>query len=443
MRSLKIFFGIFFLGIILYGVWTYCLPIAEMQRGSHDEELWIRYENPKYGFFLEIPGKWIHTRTNEGVILKNPQNGKTYRIRALPEESETFSDPTADYMIQKLPQYHPYLSADIPAIRYLQSQTAVNGFRLTAKIQGGTGKIRPNEEYLKPYLDSVAVMTIYPSVFTGDQYTTSIEIFTAGTPDSVYERIVKSYGYLFPIWSENELLAKNLIDSTERPFESARYVGETQGFQIDVDGDGSAELLIVGFYRLYDIGEAKCFFRLLHADSGEPRKVLQDYFPENAFNRTDIQVGELNQRPGYEVLIRFSDYGSPWGSNSTVLVHYDSAKFRAYRFGAFAQIRDVDGDGKDEIVKSVNTQFSLGAIATWYDIYVYRNGDFVENNSAYPLFYQNTVLPQYRDQLMSARNEIMETNVPRIRLSLYYLVRRLDRYIRAAEELARGKSAPA
>ncbi len=401
---------------------------------------WKVYQNPKYGFFLDIPADWDLRASIHGIEIVNPFSGKIYRVRALPDESETFLDPTPDYMIQRYTKDHPYLSDSLPEVAFICSGHKISGFQLKTFFRRGQDIREAKDGILNKYADSSAVLSYYPSVFVGDQFTNAIELFTPGTEDTVYRRMVSSFGYLFPMLSEDDLLREKLIDSSERPFESVRYVGQTQGFRIDIDGDSIPELLIVGFYRLPDIGEAKCFIRLMRDTGSGYEKVLQEYYLENSFNRSDIQVGNLNGRPGYEVLIRFSDYGSPWGSNSTALIHYDSSRFRIFEFGAFAEIRDVNTDGKDEIVKSVNTQFSLGAISTWYDIYVYQNGTFVENNASYADFYRNTVLPQYREQMLLARNEIMETNVNRIRLSLYYLVRRLDRYIRAAEQLAQGKS---
>lgn len=400
---------------------------------------WKTYENPKYGFFLDIPAGWDMRTSIHGIEIRNPATGKIYRVQALPDESETFIDPTPDYMIQRYAKDHPYLSDSLPSVNNIQSANEIRGFQLRSFFNRDYALSKNEDMVFKQYRDSTALLTYYPSVFVGDQYTNAIELFTPGSGDTVYRRMVASFGYLFPMLSESDLLREKLIDSSERPFESVRYVGETQGFHIDIDGDSIPELLIIGFYRLPEIGEAKCFFRLMRRTETGYVKLIQEYYLENSFNRTDIQVGNLNDKPGYEILIRFSDYGSPWGSNSTALIHYDSNRFKIFEFGAFAEIRDVDMDGKDEIVKSVNTQFSLGAISTWYDVYTYRNGTFEENNAAFADFYRSKVIPQYREQIILARNEIMETNVDRIRLSLYYLVRRLDRYIRAAEQLAQGK----
>ncbi len=442
-QFLKKFFLLLSCIILIYGIQLFWNPGAETGQPVESGIAWTLYQNPKYGFQLEIPSGWVTDRSIHGIEMSNPQTGKIYRVRAMPDESETYLDPTPDYLIQKLPQHHPYLADTLPAVRSVRSESGLAGFTLNSRFRPGLPARESEKAFLRQFGDSSAVLTYYPSLFTGDQFTNSIELFTAGSEDSVYSRMVRSFGYMFPVLSEKELLSLKLIDSSERPFESARYVGETQGFWIDVSGDSKPELLIVGFYRLYDVGEAKCFFRLMKRTETGMKKALQEYFLENSFGRSDIQVGNLNEQPGYEVLVRFSDYGSPWGSNSTALIHFDSLQYKLFRFGSFAEIRDLNNDGVDEIVKSVNTQFSLGAIATWRDIYVFRDGTFVEDNAAFSAFYRTTVLPHYREQMILARNEIMETNVPRIRLSLYYLVRRLDRYIRAAEQLAQGKPAGA
>jgi hypothetical protein len=327
----------------------------------------------------------------------------------------------------------------LPEVTTSVSAYGAQGYRLINKIRKEIDRTKFNQSWLPGYPDSQLVITCFPTAFMGESHANMIELFCTGAPDSVYERMVREFRYLFPHFTQKELLSKKLIDSLEIPFQSTPYVGETQGFRIDIDGDGRNEWLIIGMCRTVTVEDSKCFFKLYKVTDSALVKVLHQYYFENSFLRSDIQVCNIDNQPGYEVLFKFTDYGSPWGNNSSVLVHYHDGKYQYAEFGPFAEVRDVDQDGIDEIIASKKTQFSLGAIATWYDIYSFQNGRFMESNYRFKEYYKEVILPMYREQLIQARNDLMETNVPRIRLSLYYLVRRLQRHITWAERISRGE----
>lgn len=422
-------------------IFVYCLFGEALETGRLyiQEAQWSYYMNARYGFATEIPANWEMARGNGGMEIRNPHTGKIYSLMFRGDENALFANPAEDYLIQRIPETRPYLYDTLPAVRMITSESGAEGWRLEYKIRKDAGDRKRPEKWLSAYSDSQIVITCFPSAFMGDQHVNVLEFGCIGAPDSVYNRMVSAFRYLFPHYSQKNLLELGMIDSSEIPYQSTPYVGETQGFRIDIDGDGRPDWLIIGMCRTVTPDDSKCFFKLYRQTDSARVKVLHQYYLENSFLRSDIQVCNIDNVPGYEVLFRFTDYGSPWGNNNSVMVYYHDGQYRFFEFGPFAEARDVDGDGVDEVIASKKTQFSLGAIATWYDIFSFRNGQFTESNYLYKNYYRDAILPVYREQLIQARNELMETNVPRIRLSLYYLVRRLQRYITWSERIARGE----
>jgi hypothetical protein len=74
-----------------------------------------------------------------------------------------------------------------------------------------------------------------------------------------------------------------------------------------------------------------------------------------------------------------------------------------------AVVRDLNGDGKDELIVPSQLPCSsyrgAGAIPTWPAVYRLEKGHYVEASRDFPAFYDNEILPKLNSQMSNARNE--------------------------------------
>lgn len=411
-------------------------PIEALKNDAPPVE-WTVYDMPRYGVAVDIPKGWRVRQELHGILLEDPDDGGLIGIRAVAEETSYHHLPLDEYAIERLTAHHPYLRDSLYALRKIESSASIAGLQFDPLLN--ENEPAP-EAWLSPSTPTPITVTYFPSLFTGDSNTSVIELISVGRTGDVYPRFVQSFRYGFQTLSQSELLERKLIAYSETPDRSVAYVGETRGFEIDVDGDQVPELLIAGMRRTVEITEDKCFFRLLKKTTDGYARVLEQHYLENSFQDTDIKIINLDNRPGYEIFLRFYDYGNEYGNHSTTFIYHTEAGFRFTELGAFAEPHDINGDGTDEIVKSVNTYFGPGATASWYDIYAYEQGQIVESSSRFPEFYRNIVLPKYQTQIEQARSEMAESRVEKFRISVAYMLRRLQKYMKRSQQIADGVS---
>jgi hypothetical protein len=417
-----------------------CHPVEYVRTESKPAE-WTAYSNTKYGFTVDIPAHWDTRQSATGIELFDPASNRFISVKALPEES-LFLIPPDEYAIERYPHYHPYLLDSLPALNKITVSDRISGYEIQPKLNSKFDYRTAQENWMGRCEDPQATITYFPSEFQGDHFVSTIECFTIGKKDTTYDRVVHSFRYKFPVVTQKQLLEQDLIDVSDTPDASIWYVGDTRGYSIDVDGDGTDELLIAGTRRSAVNEKEKGFFRLLQKRDGKYVRVVEKSFTENSFQPTDIKILNLDNKPGNEIFLRFVEYGNEWGKNSTVILFHDGSNFRSAEFGAFAEAKDLDGDGVDEIITSINTYFSLGAVAAWRDVYAYDHGRFVESNSLFKKYFHDTALPAYEQQLELVRNEALFSKVPVFRTAAYRLMYRLQKYIHWSGLLAEGKSIP-
>jgi hypothetical protein len=140
---------------------------------------------------------------------------------------------------------------------------------------------------------------------------------------------------------------------------------------------------------------------------------------DSEFAATDKSIGEfkwldLAGDGQYQLVVALSNGRS--FTNLMVYRHDASGTVSYQRLeGAFIPkldevVRDIDGDGKDELV--VPIQFPPGAywgakpMAGWSVVYRLQNGTYVEASRDFPNFYDDEVLPQLQDQIKETHRQI-------------------------------------
>jgi hypothetical protein len=430
--------GLIALSLVLYLINSFASHPAEPDASLQGTAAWKTYENPKFGFAVDLPTGWETHASRYGVEIYHPDSGTYISVRAIPEETAITNLPLDEYLIERAPLCHPYFKDTLTTVHRVTSRTQIAGYQTLPRFADHARGALVSLPALYKSRQG-AVLTCFPPMFTGDSNTVAVELLEIGRPSSVYERIVHSYRFMFKMLRQTELLSQKLIGPWEIPDPSVAYVGETKGYLIDMDGDGMDELLIAGMRRTVQITEDKCFFRVLRKTDDGYRRVLENSYPQNSFLDTDIRILNLDNRPGYEVFLRFWDYGNEWGDHSTTFLFSTGSTIRFVEMGAFAEPRDIDGDGIDEVVKAVRTYFGPGAVCAWYDVYEFEDGKFSERNLSYSDYYRHIILPGYHNQLDMARNEMMLSRVQKFRVSVYYMMRRLQKYIKWSETLAQGR----
>ncbi len=395
---------------------------------------WAVYDMPKYGVAVDIPQGWRMRQDRHGIVLEKPSGG-VICFRAITEETSYHHLPIDEYAFERLTDHHPYFKDSVYTLRRIVSADSVAGIQFNPVWSHADSA---PVVWAGPTNATPVTVSYFPSLFSGDSNTMVIELVSVGAPPPVYDHMVRSFHYGFKTLSQSQLLEQRLIAYSEIPDRSVAYVGETRGFLIDVDGDSTEELLIAGMRRTVELSEDKCFFRLMKKTGNAYVRVLEQYYLENSFQDTDIKIVNLDDQPGFEVFLRFYDYGNEWGSHSTTFIYHTDKGFRFTEMGAFAEPRDINGDGIDEVIKSVNTHFGPGVMASWYDIYCFENGELAECDSRFPLFYRDVVLPKYAAQMEQARNEMNISSVQKFRVSVSYMLRRLQRYMKRAQLIANG-----
>ncbi|MBX7150912.1 hypothetical protein K1X84_04690 [bacterium] len=417
-----------------------CHPIQTVKTESQPLIEWEKYQNPKYGFRVDIPAGWSATYSAIGIELSDPLTDGYISIKALVEPSQEITMPLDEHLIRSYSERHPYLEEPFSDLHELHSSSGLIGHRLRAHFINDYDYETAEERRVHRAGDSSAVVAYMPCLFPGDHYCSTVEFFSTGTPDSLVQGILNSYQYMFKTFNQRELLSMNLISSMDMPDRAIWYVGETRGFTIDFNGDGQEELLVSGIRRSSDSLASKCFVKLFKKSNETYKLILEKEFSGNTFQESDIQLINIDNAPGYEVFLRFTDYGNEWGQNSTALVHYDGQQFRVREFGAFAEARDINHDGKEEIITAIKNYFQPGSVSTWYDIYCYENGNFVESNQRFKNYFKDVMLPSYKEQIENARTEMLESKVQSFRVSAYYQIRRLEKYVKWSEKIANGES---
>ncbi len=403
---------------------------------------WTTYSNVKYGFTADIPANWETKQDAFGVECYDPSSHRFISIKALPEASSMASMPEDEYAIEYFHDRHPYLKESPPALMPVQSQAGLKGYQIVPEVNMQYDMATIKESWAGKILDRQATLTYFPAAFGGDEFVSYIEILTIGQADSTYLRILNSFAHKFRVVRQRELLTMGLIDSIDTPHRSLAYVGEDLGYYIDLNGDHEDELVTICLRRAILEEREKAILRVFQKSGERYSTVMTKILSENSFHESDIKIVNVDDRPGYDVFLRFFEYGNEWGKNSTVLLFHDGQRFRAAEFGAFADARDVNGDGIDEIITSINTYFSLGAVSSWYDIYSYSNGDFKENNLAYKKYFSDVILPGYQKQVESVNNEMSISKVQSFRTAAFRLTYRLNKYIGWAKMISEGKDIP-
>ncbi len=413
-----------------------CHPVQPLVTVDEPDE-WTSYTNVKYGFAFDYPARWSREILADGVEIKSSTGPGYVLVRAIPENTPMTTLPIDEYLITTFSRLHPYLRSDFRDLRSLVTLDKQRGYSLLATV---------SSEEPTPWThfegDSLVRIAYLPAQFAGDHNVSCVQILSPGKSNVVFDRIAGSFRHLFPVLTQRELLDKGLITASETPDPGVWYVGETRGFEIDINGDGRNELLIVGMRRTLEITEDKCFIRLLERNPSGDRVVLEKSYLFNSFHENDIRVINTDRTPGYDVFLRFFDYGNKWGENGTALVHYAQGQYRLHEFGPFAEPRDVDGDGVEEILTCIRNLFNPGIAACWYDIYRYENGKYVERNSEYIPYFRDTLLPMYRQSIADIQNEILESKVKTFQVAAYIVLRRLEKYARWSEQIIAGKAIP-
>lgn len=445
MSVKKISYHLAFLlsAVILFVVFNFlvCHPVQYVRTESKPTA-WTTYSNTRYGFTVDIPANWEIMEDNFGIELYDPPSSRFISVKALPEISSMAYMPMEEYIFDYYRDRHPYLTDTSSELKSVVSAHNLRGCQIYPGINLSYSPETIQENWARKTFGRTATITCFPSQFAGDEFVSNIEIFTIGKPDSTYHRIVNSFGHKFKMLRQNELLSLGFIDSVETPHRSVAYLGEDLGYYIDLDGDRTDELLMICMPRSSPDEKEKIFLKVLKADDGKLKTVLFKEFSENSFHEPDLQIVNMDNKPGYDVFLRFYEYGNEWGKNSTVLVFYDGEKFRAAGFGPFAVVRDVDGNGVDEIITSTNTYFSLGAVSSWYDIYSFENGDFKERNLYYKKYFNDVILPEYQQQIEAVQSEMALSKIPSFQTAAFRLTYRIQKYIKWAKSIAEGKDIP-
>lgn len=411
-----------------------CNPISVVQ--TEEPPLnWTKYQNIKYGFSVDIPSDWRIKEYSTGIDLTDPRSESTISVKALKESSPNYVILPDDYALNHFTDLHPYVDNQLPDMQMIESADQVTGCQIRPRI------VQQSYAHLtgqQPSSDH-ALLTYFPSQFMGDQYTSFVEISGIVSTPAIYDQIVSSYRHVFKMYTQQNLLKMGTIDSSQIPHPSVYYVGESRAYDIDVNGDGTNEMILVTLPRPYQTDRERCELRVFERDMGRLRLVASKTFTENSFHNSDIQVVNIDNRGGFDVFLRFFEFGNEWGKNSTALVFHDGTKYRIAEFGAFAEVIDLDGNGIDEIITSIKTYFSLGAVATWKDIYNYKNGDFVENNLNYRNYFKQVAVPEFKDQAELVRSELQLTVIPSFKTAAYRLIYRIQKYITWSQMLAEGQ----
>ncbi len=413
-----------------------CHPVRHVITVDEPDE-WTSFSNIKYGFTFDYPARWSRQFLGDGLEIKDPKGKGYVRVQTVPEKATLTSLPIDEYLIKTYPRDHAYLRTDFRLPGPAMSRDGQTGFSLLAPVS------RDREvPWARFDGDSLARLAYMPVQFSGDRNVSCVEIMSPGESNAVFDRLTASFRRTFPVKTQKELLAQKLISLSEIPDPGVWYVGETRGFEIDINGDGHNELLIVGMRRTVEITEDKCFLRLLERTSAGDRVVLEKSYLFNSFHENDIRVINSDRSPGFDVFLRFFDYGNKWGQNGTVLIHFADGKYRLHEFGPFAEPRDVDQDGVDEILTCIRTHFNPGIAASWYDIYTYDGGKYVERNLQYRSYFRDALLPMYRESIADIRDEIMESKVRTFQIAAYGVLQRLEKYARWSEQIVAGETIP-
>ncbi len=417
-----------------------CHPPATFVSAESKNMEWNTYRNVKYGFALEIPTSWKISESAFGIEIFSPDHHRYISAKALSEESTLLALPPDEYAIERAPQRHPYFNDSLLYLRAVVSDAGLQGYRIEPEVQRTFDWTTVHEPWVG-IVSSQHVTTAYlPTQFLGDAFCSYVEIFSTGKPDMVFDRMIRSFRHIYPTLRQDELLSMHLIDTSQTPNPSVSYVGETRAFYFDFDKDGVAELLIAGMPRNMEDLKDRCFARVYRKIENRWNLVLEKRYSENSFHASDIKIVNIDNAYGVDVMLRFVEHGNPWGKNSSLIIFWDGQKFRGADFGPFGDARDLDGDGRDEIIVTTNNYFSQGAISSWWDVYVYENYDFVERNLKYPNFYKNEILPRYDEQITTVRGELALTKVPAFIKPAQQLLYRLQKYVVWTEDIAQGKA---
>lgn len=443
VRSLSYKLAFLLSAIILFVIFNFlvCHPVQYVRMESKPTA-WGTYSNVKYGYTVDVPVNWETKENSFGVELYDPTSNRFISIKALPEISSMISMPIDEYVFEYFQDRHPYLIDASANLDSVTSASGTRGIRISPKVDLTYDFTAVKENWVGKSMDPTATLTYFPAAFAGDEFVSNIEILSIGKPDSTYQRIVHSFHHKFKILRQNELLSMGLINLMETPHRSLAYIGEDMGYYIDINGDGEDELLVICMSQATPDEREKIFFKVLQLHDGKYKTVLTKTYSENSFHPSDIRIVNIDDKPGFDVFLRFIEYGNEWGKNSTVILFHDGENYRAAGFGPFAEVRDVDGNGIDEVITSTNTYFSLGAVSSWYDIYSYTNGDFKESNLLYKKYFKDVILPGFERQLESINNEMAISKVQAFHTAAFRLTYRLQRYIKWSKLIAEGKDIP-
>lgn len=443
LKKLSYKLAFFFSALILFVFFNFmkCHPVQYVRTESKPTA-WTSYSNAKYGFTVDIPANWETRENSFGVELYDPASRRFISVKALPEASSLTSMPMDEYAFEYFHDRHPYLMDGSSDLHAVHSEKGIGGFQMSPRVNLDYNLATFKENWVGKTADEKATLTYYPSQFAGDEFVSNVEIFTIGSSDSTYQRIVNSYDHKFKTLRQNELLEMGLISRMETPHRSLSYVGEDMGYYIDLDGDTVDELIMIGMTQATADEREKIFFKIFDQKDGKFKNVMYKLYLDNSFHESDIRIVNIDHKPGYDVFLRFFEYGNEWGKNSTVILFHDGEKYRAADFGPFADVRDVDENGVDEVITSTNTYFSLGAVSSWYDIYTYDQGEFKENNLSFKKYFSDTILPRYQQQLEFVNNEMAISKVQAFQTAAFRLTYRIKRYIKWSTMIAEGKNIP-
>lgn len=428
------------IGMVVVFNFLVCHPVDFVRTNTKPAE-WKTYANTKFGFSVEIPSTWSIREDAQGVELYDAETRRYISVKALAEESSLLNIPTDEYTIERSVLRHTYVCDTIREPQRVVTKSGLTGYMIAPPLRNDVDRSQINAPWADRCDASTLSLTYFPVQFAGDIYASFVEFLSTGPSDAVYEHMTQSYRHLFKTLRQGELMRMHLIDTSETPSPAVAYVGETRGFYVDFDADGTDELLIAGMPRNMEDTKERCFFRVLKKQGDQWVWAFERKYSENSFHSSDIKIVNLDNRFGPDVFLRFVEHGNPWGKNSTVIIFWDGDKFRGADFGAFGDARDLNGDGTDEVIHTTNSYFSQGAIASWYDVYTYDKGEFIEVNSRFPEFYKNTVLPKYRDQYETVQGELALTRVEQFKGPARQLMFRLSRYIDMSTDISEGRPA--
>lgn len=440
MRTTGTFVRSLTYGCTLFVFYTFnlliCHPVQSV--GTVDEpEEWTSYSNVPYGFTVDIPARWNVTRHTDGVEIHSPDAQGFVSIRAVTEPTPKNGLPMDEYLITTFHRRHTYLSSEFRTIDTLSTLSGMHGYRLTASVRE-----RSDVPWSRFDGDSLAEISYIPSPFVGDSNASTVEVLSVSAATTISQRILRSFRATFRAYRQSELLNLRLISPSETPDPGVWYVGETRGYDIDINGDARPELLIVGMRRTSEITEDKCFVRILERESDGFHLALEKSYLLNSFHENDIRIINSDGTSGHDVFLRFFDFGNAWGQNTTVVLHYAEGKYRIHDFGPFARPQDVDGDGIHEIITCTRSVYNPGAPVAWYDIFRYENHRYVERNLRYPKYFQTTLLPMYRQQIADVESEMSASVVKNFKVAAFHVLQKLHKYVRWSERIIAGKDLP-